>query len=103
MEVAVSMNFHMTECVGALGQYKRIGALAATLLVMGAIAGWGISTTFVRNAAAIESAFDMRSVNDKKAALGGSPKEIDISRVFPNLRAGPYQDNLIIQVVEDPI
>jgi hypothetical protein len=29
--------------------------------------------------------------------------EIDISRAFPMLRTGPYQDNLVIQVVEDPI
>ena len=29
--------------------------------------------------------------------------EIDISRAFPKLRAGPYQDNLAIQVIEDPI
>jgi hypothetical protein len=72
MEVAVSMNAHMTERVGALGQYKRFGALAAALIVTGAVAGWGISTTFVRNAAAIESPFETRSVNDKKAALVGS-------------------------------
>ena len=72
MEVAVSMNAHMTERVGALGQYKRFGALAAALIVTGAVAGWGISTTFVRNDAAIESPFEMRSANDKKVALVGS-------------------------------
>lgn len=72
MEVAVSVTSHMTGCVKALGQYKGFGALAATLLVTGAIAGWGISTTFVSNAAAVETAFQMKSLNDKKAALVGS-------------------------------
>ena len=34
-------------------------------------------------------------VNDPTAA------ETDSSRVFPMLRVGPYQDNLIIQVVDE--
>jgi hypothetical protein len=29
--------------------------------------------------------------------------EIDISRAFPKLRAGPYQDNLAIQVIDEVI
>jgi hypothetical protein len=30
-------------------------------------------------------------------------EEIDISRAFPKLRAGPYQDNLAIQVIDEVI
>lgn len=66
------MNTRMTECAAELARPKRFGALAAALLVTGATAGWGISTTFVSDAAAVETAFEMRSVNDKKAALVGS-------------------------------
>jgi hypothetical protein len=29
--------------------------------------------------------------------------ETEVSRIFPKLRAGPYQDNLAIQVVDDVI
>jgi hypothetical protein len=84
MEVAVSMNFHLTECVGALGQYK---ALFKAGLVLAICSGLTIAW--------------QGQVNG--FAAGPTAEEIDISRVFPNLRAGPYQDNLIIQVVEDSI
>jgi hypothetical protein len=76
----MSMNMRMTKCVAALGQRKGISVLAAALIVAGAVGGWGISTTFVKNAAAVESHFEMKresdttkpSIEKAKAALVGS-------------------------------
>jgi hypothetical protein len=76
----MSMNMRMTKCVAALGQRKGVSVLAAALTVAGAVGGWGMSATFVKNAAAVESHFEMKRENDTtkssiektKAALVGS-------------------------------
>jgi hypothetical protein len=76
----MAMNIRMTKSVAALGQRKGLGALAAALLVTGAVSGWGISATFVKSAVAVESHFDMKRENDAarhsfektKAALVGT-------------------------------
>jgi hypothetical protein len=78
--MTMSMNIRMTKCVAALGQRKGAGVLAAALLVTGAVGGWGISTTFVKNARAVEAPFEMKredgttklSFEKTKAGLVGS-------------------------------
>jgi hypothetical protein len=77
---AMAMNIQMTKSVAALRQRKGIGALAAALTITGAVGGWGISTSFVKSAVAVESRFDMKRENGTaraplektKAALVGS-------------------------------
>jgi hypothetical protein len=67
----------MSEFGAALGWSRSIGGLLVTgLMVTGATGGWGVSTTFVKKAAAVESPFEHRaaglSVDKAKTALVGS-------------------------------
>jgi hypothetical protein len=62
--MTMSVNIQMTNCIAALGQHKGLGVLAAALVITGAIGGWGISTTFVKHAAAVDAPFDMKRQND---------------------------------------
>jgi hypothetical protein len=76
--MAMSMNVKMTKCVEAL--WHKVGVVTAALLFTGAVGGWGISTTFVKHAAAVEAPFEMKRQHDAtrppfektKAALVGS-------------------------------
>jgi len=78
--MTMSVNIQVTNCIAALGQHKGLGVLAAALVVTGAIGGWGMSTTFVKHAAAVEAPFEMKRQNGAtrpsfektKAALVGS-------------------------------
>jgi hypothetical protein len=78
--MAMWMNIRMSRFMAAQGQHKKVGVLAAALIVAGAVGGWGISTTFAKNAAAVESPFEMDrkngttklSLEKTKGALVGS-------------------------------
>jgi hypothetical protein len=72
--MAMSMNVPMTKCVAALWQHNKVGVVTAALLLTGAVGGWGISTTFVKNAVAVESPFDMTRQNDTNKLVLEKPK-----------------------------
>jgi hypothetical protein len=54
--------------VARLGPPKHVGAIAAALLIAGAIGGWAMSTMLVTSAVAVEelSAFELMRKNDTK-------------------------------------
>ena len=73
----MSMNIGLSNYFAAISQHKNAGILAASLVVAGALGGWGISATLVESAKASNS---MRrdvevaklSLDQAKAALVGS-------------------------------
>jgi hypothetical protein len=69
--------FGLSNYVAAIGRHKNAGILAASLLVAGALGGWGISATFVESATANDAVrrdteIAKSSVDQAKAALVGS-------------------------------
>jgi hypothetical protein len=68
------------KCVAALGQHKKVGVLAAILLLTGAISGWGFSTTILKSAAAVERGCHRRTERPKTAARPAEPRRSDSGR-----------------------
>jgi hypothetical protein len=73
----MSMNTGLSNCFAGNNQHKNAGILAAALVAVGALGGWGMSATLVKSAEALDS---MRqevevaklSLDQAKAALVGS-------------------------------
>ncbi len=51
----MSINIGLSNSFVAISQHKKAGILATALVAVGALGGWGISATFVKNAEAVES------------------------------------------------
>jgi hypothetical protein len=69
----MAMSMNMTDCVAALGRYRKLGFLSAALIAAGAVGGWGISATFVKSAAALEARQESDTIKQNaKASLVGS-------------------------------
>ena len=73
----MSINIGLSNSFVAISQHKKAGILATALVAVGALGGWGISATFVKNAEALESLRQeveatKTTVDRTKAALVGS-------------------------------
>jgi len=73
----MSMNMGLSNYLTAIAQHKIAGIVAASLVAAGALGGWGISATFVKNARALDAMQRQveavkLSVDQAKAALVGS-------------------------------